>query len=380
MSATALSALRVLDLSTGIDGPFCAKMLADYGADVIKVEPPGGDPARRGPHREDAMSARFTYLNANKRGIVLDLEDAGDAERLKALATHVDVVIENGAPGALAALGLGPEELIAVNSALVVTSLTAYGQTGPYAHRKGSDLVLQATSSWMTFGGEAVREPLMTGAGITWYVNGVCGAAATMAAVHHARETGVGQHVDVSALESLAKTSGPYPTAASYGEQNFVRKGLNGYPAGIFCCLDGFVAVNILTQEHWEMLLAFMGEIDMLDDPELATPNLRHRPEQQERISAAMERFAATRTVAEMMGGQDFRIPVTPVPTIAEIATLELHEARGYLVDVETPDGRHRQPGNMVVMSETPWSLRLRAPALGEHDADVLGAAQSHSA
>jgi crotonobetainyl-CoA:carnitine CoA-transferase CaiB-like acyl-CoA transferase len=374
MTPTALANLRVIELATEIAGPFCGKMLADYGADVIKVEPPGGDPARHCDGRpEEETSSLFTYLNANKRSIVLDLDEPADVERFKALVATADLLIEDGAPGELAARGLSADELLALRPSLVVTSITPYGQDGPYANRKASDLVLQAASSWMSFGGEADREPLMTGGSITWYITGTSAAAASMAAIHYAKETGTGQQVDIAAIEALAKTCGPYPTAASYGDTSFVRKGLNGYPAGIFACTDGYVAVNLLTQDHWEMLVAFMGAVDLLDDPELATPTLRHRTEQQARIGAAIASFAAGRTVAEMMSGQEFRIPITPVPTIAEIPELQLHEARGYLVDVDTPDGHHRQPGQMFVMSETPWSLSRPAPELGADEPDVLG-------
>ena len=205
-----LDGIRVLDLGTEVSGPFCAKLLADYGADVIKVELPGnGDPSRRrGPFAGDdphpEKSIPFLYINTNKRGVTLDTRSATGRGLLEAMLRTADVLVENVPPAQVGEFGLDYAELTRNNPGLVVTSITAFGQSGPYRDYSATDLVNCAFSGLMYHTGDSDREPLRNSLNQSLYVAGANAAVATSAALLHRMATGLGQHVDVSAVECLA--------------------------------------------------------------------------------------------------------------------------------------------------------------------------------
>ena len=205
-----LQGLRVLDLGSLVSGPFCAKLMADYGADVIKVEPPDlGDVARRSgpfvgddPHPD--KSVQFLYLNSNKRGITLDLASSSGRAILEGLVHQADVLVENFSPTESESLGLDYDSLESVNPNLVVTSITPFGQSGPYRDFSATDIVTCAMSGLMYHSGDSDREPLRNALDQSFYVSGANGAAATLAALFQRLTTGEGQHVEVSIVECLA--------------------------------------------------------------------------------------------------------------------------------------------------------------------------------
>ncbi|MBA3288916.1 MAG: CoA transferase, partial [Acidimicrobiia bacterium] len=201
-----LAGLRVLDLSTVLAGPNCARYLADFGADVIKVERPGGDSLRNMAWRDDRDGEGLWWklVNRNKRTIVLDLKDADDLDVLLRLVDDARVLVENFRPGALERLGLGPEVLLARNATLVVTRVSGFGQTGPYAHRPGFATIAEAMSGFAAINGEPDGQPLLPPIALTDEVTGLAAAFATMVAIH----SGVGQVVDVNLLETMFQLMG----------------------------------------------------------------------------------------------------------------------------------------------------------------------------
>lgn len=342
----ALSGTTVVDLTTGIDGPYCTKLLADQGAAVLKVEPPGGDPSRRvGPFPGDVedpeRSALFIYLNANKR-----LTATPDLDRAHAL-------VANGA--------LDVEALRARHPHLVIVSITPFGRTGPYADYKAPDLVRQALSGWLWQGGFPDAPPLRAGGELSQYVTGVCAAVATALALHHARATGEGQHVDVSALEALTTCAGQEGTRFHVDGPDavFRRMGHGTLPYAILPCRDGWVGVSVLTQPHWEGLCDWIGRRDLLEliprveTLRAATVDRRHAREATDAVAAWL---AGREKVPVVEQAQARRIPFALVPEMHDLLELPQFTARGFIVEADHPlTGRHRQPGAPFRMSRSPW-------------------------
>lgn len=371
----ALAEMRVLDLSDSVAGAYCAKLLADSGADVVKVEPPAaGDPARAwNPYPHDdppgAPGLRFWYLHANKRGITLNPNgEAGRALLCRLIAEH-DIIVESYPPAQARARELTYTALGAALPDLIWLSITPFGHAGPYAEYLASDLVIQAASGWMAEGGEPGREPLQTGGGITDYITGAFGAVAATAAWIARRSGAPGQHIDLSAMEAIQSTGGYSALAQSIGEQRGGRAG-QGYPFAIVPCKDGWVGINILTAGHWEGLCAFMGRPELLDDPRFATALARR--EHGRELTALLAEWAGEHSAWELFQANEWRVPITLLPTVADILESPQHAARGFLIEQQLGDlGVARRPGAPFQMSATPFRLRRSAPALGEHNDEV---------
>jgi crotonobetainyl-CoA:carnitine CoA-transferase CaiB-like acyl-CoA transferase len=373
-TSRALDGVLVVDLTTGIDGPFSTKLLADLGARVIKVEPLDGDPTRRlGPFPTDGpdpeRSAHFLYLNANKESVTLDLGQPSGQAVIRALAARADILVENFAPGVMADYGLGYPELEAVNPRLVVTSITPFGQYGPYAQWKGPDIVRQAVGGWMVQGGRPDREPLKSGANLSLYITGTCAAGATLMAYYYAQESGQGQHVDVSAMEVVITCSGQEAYRVSQGgpEAAWKRTGHTGLPFTILPCRDGWVGVNLLFARDWKGFCEWAGMEDLLSNPEYDELAKLRVPGRTEVLN---ERLIAWTMQHDrdwlMYEGQKRRLAIVSIPDMASTLTLSQHVARGYLREVEHPlVGRYTQPGAPFIMSDTPWDLVSPAPTLG---------------
>ncbi len=380
-AALALSHLKVVDLTTGTDGPFATKLLADLGARVIKVEPPEGDPARlAGPFPNDTpdseASGLFLYLNANKEGIVLDLSLAEDRDALRDLARDADVLIENSPPGTMEELGLGYEVLAAANPQLVYTALTPFGQSGPYAHYRAPDIVRQAYAGWMVQGGYPEREPLRSGAQLSFYVAGVCGAAATMLAVCSRSASGLGQYVDVSAMEAFVTCAGQDVYRGSDDTStSFTRTGNRSLPYGMFQCKDGWIWINILFQPNWTAFCEWAHFEDLLENPRYSRVEDLRIPGRAAELKVRITRWTMQHDREWLLNeGQKRGIAISISPTMAEVLTLPQHVARGFLEEVPHPAGTFVQPGAPFKMTGSPWALRKHAPRLGDDNDLVLGA------
>jgi crotonobetainyl-CoA:carnitine CoA-transferase CaiB-like acyl-CoA transferase len=377
MKEHALSGTRVLDLTHYIAGPFCTKMLADYGAEVVKVERPGwGDAARRmGPFLNDEphpeRSGLFLYLNTNKKSITLNLKSAAGVKIFKELVKHADILVENFSPRVMPSLGLDYETLKKVNPKLVMTSISNFGQTGPYRDYRATDLNIWGLSGIMYELGEPDREPLRIGNNVSEYVAGLYGALVSLAALYYCDETGKGQHLDVSILETF-HTMQPSMTVV-YSYAGFIRKraGIR-FPWGILPCKDGYVGFYLPTQTHWESLCALMEMPELREKPEYETPMMRE--ERREEITAIIVSWLKDKLMEDVFhAAQELRLPLTIVPNPEQLLNTPQHKAREYFVQIEHPEtGVLTYPGAPFKLSETPWRAG-RAPLLGEHNEEIYG-------
>ena len=375
MSEQALSGCRVLDLAPGVAGAYCTKILADYGADVIKVERPGVGDAERmtGPFASDEPDAEksglFLYLNTNKKGVTLDLDTAGGVRILKELVRQTDVLIESFSPQAMPALGLDYDTLTEENSRLVMVSVTGFGQTGPYRDFKATDLNIWGLSGILYECGDPDREPLKMGDNVSEYVAGLYGALVALSAYYHSAATGSGQHVDVSKWEAM-HTMQPTMTLV-YSYANFVRRraGIN-FPWGILPCDDGYVGFFLPTQTQWESLCVLLGMPELRDKPEYETP--LHREEHRGEITEIIVSWLRGKKMEEVFhAAQELRMPLTVVPNPRQVFEMPQHKEREYFVEVDHPvAGRFTYPGAPFKLSRTPWRAG-RAPLLGEHNEDI---------
>ena len=386
MLPAVLDDLVVLDLSQGIAGPICARLLADHGADVIKVEPPTGDYGRRMPpffhdDPDPEKSLFFLLANLNKRGIVLDLETPLGVDTLRRLARSADVIVENFTPGYLASLGLDHATLVQDNPGLVMTSITPFGQTGPYSQYKGDEIVTYATSGIMAISGTSDREPLKHGGVPGEYESAMNGMLATNVAILMRDMTGIGRHVDVSMQEVVASSlviEQPWYSFAG-GVQG--RRHVEGTNFGqVMPCKDGYFISQEGGGATWETIADFYG------CPELKEPRFAE-PAQRMRNAHEMDPFVleATkdRTMAELFNtaSEKFRILFGIVQTPEDLAHCGQLEARGFFQEVDHPViGKIRVPFRLWNMSAGGASYRRPAPLLGQHNAEVLRTLELSSA
>ncbi|MDY6893153.1 MAG: CoA transferase [Chloroflexota bacterium] len=377
----ALSDVKILDLTQNIAGPFCTKYFADYGADVIKIERPGeGDPARRsGPFFQDdpdpEKSLLFLHLNTNKRSITLNLKSDTGKTIFKELVKEVDVVVENFSPRVMPSLGLSYEELEKINPKLVMTSISNFGQTGPYRDYKASNLVQEGMGHAMYSCGIEGRPPSKLAGSAMEYQGGAMAASASIFALWAKWEQGIGQHVDLSIMEAnltsidrrAAGLLGYQYTGIVTGREPLAQMGI--LPMEIAPCADGFVALLLLPEYY-------PGFLRMLDIPGLGDqfPNLFDMEKKGE-FEAIWRPWVAERTKNEIMEkGQAQSISITAVYTTEDLVKSPHFNDRGYWVDIDRPvTGKITQPGAPFIMSETPWQAKRGAPLLGEHNEEVYG-------
>jgi crotonobetainyl-CoA:carnitine CoA-transferase CaiB-like acyl-CoA transferase len=361
-----LHGLRVIDASTVVAGPNCARYLADFGADVIKVErPDGGDNARTmGFLHPDGDSLFFKLLNRNKRAITLDLKDDGDIDVMRRLCASADVLVENFRPGTLERLGLAPDALIAANPKLVVTRITGFGQDGPYSHRPGFATIAEAMSGFAALNGEPDGPPLLPPIALTDEVTALAAAFATMVAVH----SGVGQVVDVNLLESLFQIMGPLMSAYRLLGYQQPRLGSGipySVPRGTYQCNDGkWVALSTSADTVARRVMELIG---VGDDPRFTTfaGRIDHREEVDELVRA----WIAARSQAEVLAAfEAAHAAIAPVLDMAGIAEDPHYAARGTVIDV---DGVPMQ-GLIARLSVTPGDVRWAGRPLGADTDDVL--------
>ena len=379
----ALDGVRVLDLSQGIAGPFAARLLGDHGAEVTKVEPPGGDAARRLPPLapgapEGERSLLFQYLNWNKRGIVLDLGDAAARRQLAALVRGSDIVIESFRPGVLAGWGLAPAEMLRLQPRLVVCSVTDFGLQGPYADFRGSDLVHQAMSGIMQISGRADREPLKHGLSQAYFCAGLNAAYAALAAHLAAQRDGIGDHVDLSVHECLVSELVMCETYYSFmgavqGRRLAVQDPFAGGP---IATRRGYVAIQSGGPTPLEAYADLLGD-EAFRDARFASNG--QRAQHVDEVRQAVERAVRGRDAKEIfIEGSKRRLLVGMVQTAPDLLACEQLAARGFFAELTHPataaHGAFRFPAELARLSATPTSVRRRSPLLGEHTAEVLGA------
>jgi crotonobetainyl-CoA:carnitine CoA-transferase CaiB-like acyl-CoA transferase len=369
-----LADVRVIDVSTVIAGPNCARYLADFGADVIKVERPGGDSLRSMAWRDerDGEGIWWKLANRNKRAVVLDLKDPADVDLLLRLVDEAHVLVENFRPGTLERLGLGPDVMHDRNPGLIVTRVTGFGQTGPYAERPGFATIAEAMSGFAAINGEPDGQPLLPPIALTDEVTGLAAAFATMVALHSGR----GQVVDVNLLETMFHLMGPLPTlyALTGAQQPRLGAGLPyTVPRGTYRCADGrWIAVSTSSDSVAGRVLELL---DLADDPRFAT--FAGRTEHRDELEAAMATWCAARTGEEVLAAfTAANAAAGPVMDMADIAGDPHYLARHAVIEV---DGTPMQ-SLIARLSATPGAVRWPGRPLDADGAEVRSSGWGTSA
>lgn len=377
MIASALDDIRILDISRGLAGPFCARFLGDFGADVIKVEPPGGECGRHMPpfFRDDPhpeKSLFFLLANLNKRGITLDVECPQGAATFRALARGADVIVESFPPGYLAALRLDHAALERDNPGLVMTSITPFGQTGPHSRYQGGEIVAYATGGIMQVSGTADREPLKHGGFPAQYEAGLNGMLATLVALLSRDMTGLGQQVDVSVQEVVASTMVINQPFYSWCGGVQKRRRPEGSLFGqVTPCKDGYFVCQEGGGASWEDVANFFG-CEELKEKRFADPQTRAANGRA--LDELLLAAARDRRMAEMFqtASEQYRMLFGIVQTPADLAHCPQLEARDFYEEVEHPViGRIRVPFRLWNMTAGAARCRRPAPLLGQHNAEV---------
>ncbi|MEI7515977.1 MAG: CoA transferase [Betaproteobacteria bacterium] len=370
-----LDGLRVLDFTRVLAGPMATVLLADLGAEVIKVEPPQGDDYRAiGPMR-DGHSALFTAMNRNKKSLVLDLKLAASVALIYALVPQVDVVMENFRPGVAERLGIGANALRALNPKLVYVSVSGFGQTGPMAGHPAYDVIIQAMSGIMEATGDPDGPPTLVGEAISDVVAGLYASWATLAALYQTARTGQGQHVDVAMFDTtlafLATSVSRYLFTGQPARRVGNRHPLSA-PFGVYQAQDGHFAVAVLNRKLFVALAGAMGRPALGGDDSLATDEQRSAREPE--LRQAIEAWAAQQTVAAVVAQLEaVGVPVAPIWNIAQ--ALDSPQARARQVVQAVDDPRLpglRLPTQPVHFGGAAANCARSAPALGEHSHEVL--------
>jgi crotonobetainyl-CoA:carnitine CoA-transferase CaiB-like acyl-CoA transferase len=366
-----------------VAGPYCGKLLADLGAEVIKIEAPeSGDEAReKGPYLHDIpgpeRSGLFLYLNSNKLGITLNIETSVGREIFQRLAEHVDILIEDKPPGTMTDLGLGYDSLSKINPRLIMLSITPFGQTGPYKDYKAYHINIFHGSGLgyllPTYSQEPEREPVK-GAGLMGeYDCGLSAAVAALVAVYARHTTDLGQYIDMSKQEALANLQrvelGEYPTMGII-EKRTTQRPLVG---GLVRCKDGYVTLTARADHQWGAL------VQLMDNPAWAQEEWcqdeSSRSENAERLRALIAEWAVQHTKDEIHhNGQRLGVITAAVNTTEDVFRSRQLQEREFFVEIEHPEaGRIVYPGAPFRLSKTPWKLTHPAPLLGEHNHQILG-------
>ncbi len=372
-----LSGCRVIELAHIMAGPVAGLMLADMGADVIKVEKLDGDDSRRFvPPTVNGESAAFLMMNRNKRGVVLDLKTEGGKDILRRLVAGADVLIENYRLGTMEKLGLGYEALAAINPGLIYCEVSGFGRTGPYAHRGGFDLIAQGMSGLMSITGEGPgRPPVKVGAPVSDITAGILAAMGISAAYAHRLKTGEGQKVDTSLFEAaithtywqsaIAFATGAAPQAMGSAHP------LNA-PYQAFQTADGYINIGAANQANWLRMLKIIGAEELNDDPRFSS-NAGRIQNLGPLVELLNEHFRERSTDDWLHAFESAGMPAGPVLSITEMHADPQARAREMIVATDHPvAGRVETIGLPVKFSKTPGGVRLPAPLKGQHTREVL--------
>lgn len=370
-----LQGVRVVDLTRILSGPFCALLLADMGAEVIKVEPPGGDPLRAQGARVEGLSWYFASFNRNKRSIVLNLRSARGREALQRLIATADIVVDNFRPGVMAAMGFDWPQLTRLRPGIIHTSVSGFGTHGPNAGRPAFDFIAQAMSGFMSWNGTAETGPLRTGAPISDLVTGLYAALGTVAALYRRTQTGQGEQVAVAMVDSMLSL-GAFLTA------NFFATGVpfpptgNDHPLvapyGLFTAQDGEIAIAPSNDGVYAKLLSALQLEALQHHPEFCTNDLRvqHRAAINAQINARLVRASKAHWIETLNAAG---VPCGVVMNLAEVCADPQIASQEMVLTIPHPGhGAVRMTGFPIKFRDFPCTVRFPAPALGLHTAQVL--------
>ena len=374
--ASALENIKVVDLTRTLAGPFCTMLLGDMGADVIKIEEPeNGDETRSWPPFWNDVSSQYLSFNRNKRSLSLNLKEQEAVEIVKDLAREADVFVESFRTGAMDRMGLGYEAIRQVNPAIVYSSVSGYGRTGPMADMPGYDLIIQAYSGLMHLTGEPDGMPLRVGFSLVDLFTGMMTYGSILTALRHRDNTGEGQWIDSSLLDGQVATLSYHATGylATGNEPN--RMG-SGHPSIVpyqsFRASDGYFILGCANQRLWERMCRVIGREDFLADPRFAT--LTHRVEHRaECVGLLSEIFLTESTQHWVKLITDAGIPCGPINRVSEVLSNPQVLARNMVAEVPHPQVPDlRMPGSPLKLTATPPTIRRYPPQLGEHNDEIL--------
>ena len=374
----ALAGVRVLELGSLIAGPYAAALLAQFGAEVIKVESPeGGDPPRQWRRLHDGTSLWWYSQSRNKKSVTLDLRQPEGAELARQLATSADIVIENFRPGTLEKWGLGWEALHALNPNLIMVRVSGYGQTGPYSQRPGFAAIAECMGGLRYTSGFPDRPPVRVGVSLGDTLASLYGTIGALMALHHRSNGGGGQFIDVALYESVFAIM--ESLVPEFSVQGFVRErsgaSLPGIaPSNTYRCGDGlYVAIAGNGDAIFRRLMTAIGRTDLADDPALA--GNAGRVAQVQRIDEAIGQWTGQHTLEQVLDVLEAAaVPAGRIYTAADIVADPHYQARGMIEPHTLPDGQPVSlPGVVPQLSATPGATRWIGPALGEHTDEVLG-------
>ncbi len=374
----ALSGVKVIEICNVAAGPFCGMLLADMGADVIKIEhPEGGDTLRAWPPLSEGYSENFASLNRNKRSVTLNLKDPADVARARELAASADVLLENNRPGVMDRLGLGYEALAKLNPRLVYCSISAYGQSGPRAQEGGFDLTIQAMSGIMSVTGEAGGAPVKCGVPVADFTAGLYGAFSITAALRVAEATGAGAHLDVPML-GVTMGIAALQTSEYFGSGKDPQKLGSAHPRNApyqaFRCRDGYFGMAAGNNALWKSVCAVVGRPELFQDERFLDTGRRAR--NQVELRDLLEAIFTLEDGATWLARfREVGVPCAPINTYSEVLADPQVEHMGWVQALRLPNGvQTRTFGAPVRIDGQTLPIRSAPPALGEHNADILDA------
>src|SRR5262245_2490532 len=371
-----LTGIRVVELGSLIAGPFCSKTLADFGAEVVKIEPPGeGDPLRKWRRMRNGTSLWWQVQSRNKKSVTCDLRRPEGQEIVRRLARGAHILVENFRPGALEKWGLGWEQLARENPKLVLVRISGYGQSGPYKERPGFAAIAEAVGGFRYVNGFPDRPPARPNLSIGDTIASLHGVIGALMALREAERTGKGQVVDVALYEAVFNCM--ESLLPEYDAQGYVRErsgsALPGIaPSNLYPCKDGYVLIAGNADSLFSRLMRAIGRADLRDDPALARND--GRAQQMERIDAAISEYTKKKSLSEILELMDkAEVPAGRIYSVADIASDPHFAARGMIESIVASDGEPlKVPGIVPKLSGTPGKIRALAPKLGEHTDAVL--------
>jgi crotonobetainyl-CoA:carnitine CoA-transferase CaiB-like acyl-CoA transferase len=379
-----LTGIRVLEVGSLVSAPYAGKLLADLGADVVKIEPPGGDPARRrgpfpGGRPDPDASGLYLYLNTNKRGITLDLTVPADRDAFDRLVARADVLVHNVHPLERARLGLDFARLATGNPGLVMASIAPFGASGPHAHYRASDLVSWCAGGLATLNGDPAHPelpPLKAYGDQAGYQAGLNAAVPILGALFERLRSGLGQHVDVSVQEAVASIL--ELTFEYFPYSGLVASRLGAKPIQPLCfmeCRDGWIFICCVEEHQWKQFVDLMGNPEWAELELFA--NRLARGKNFDALQIFLQDWCREQSVMALYtAAQQRRIPFAPVSTLGDLLASSHLKSRGFFATFEQPaTGACTVPGAPYRFSATPWRLRRTAPRLGEHTHEVLAEA-----
>jgi CoA:oxalate CoA-transferase len=391
MTPRALEGMKVVEYCNMVSGPYCSKLLADMGAEVLKIEPPllGDDSRRRGPFPGDIphqeKSGLYLYLNSNKKGLTLNPNKSGGKEIFKKLIEKTDVLIEDRPPGEMEEMGLDYEFLKALNPGLIMVSITPYGRSGPFkdykayqlntVHVSGQGFMLPIPALDMD------RPPVKAGGQSSGFDVGLVAVVAVNAAFYYKLLTNKGQYIEISKQEALMSMQRVESVTYANDQVIISRRNEKGrkMPGGILPCKDGYVVVVTPEEHQWKALIKLIGDPKWAEEDWCQDASIRsnYADEINERIIA----WTSQHTKEEIFRrGQALSCPIAPVNTVEDICHSEQFKARNFFVELEHPVlGKIPFPSSAYRFSKTPWQLLQAAPLLGEHNEEIYGRTLGYS-